>query len=96
MAEQDSYVQVATDGSGKKIDNAVLTREGSTASGAYVAGDTVYRQRIVIGDDENPKLRAKLSGEYGDGRLHVEAKMLSDIHGELVQIREILQILVGT
>ena len=63
MADQDSYVQVATDGSGKKIDNAALTREPVTQGGT---GETVYRQRVAIGDDEDPKLQAKLRGEAGE------------------------------
>ena len=90
---QDGYVQVATDGTGKKIDNAELTREPETAGST---ADTVYRQRIVVSDDENPRLQAKLRGEAGNGSLQVDARTLSDIHGELVQIREILQLLVGT
>lgn len=93
MADQDSYVQVATDGSGKKIDNAALTREPATQGSA---GETVYRQRVAIGDDEDPRLQAKLRGEFGDGALQVDAKTLGDIHSELMQIREMLQLLLGT
>lgn len=37
----DSYVQVAPDGTGKQIDSQSLTN---------AAGQTVYRQNIVIGD----------------------------------------------
>jgi hypothetical protein len=92
-AAQDSHVQVATDGSGKKVDNAALTREPATQGGT---GDTVYRQRVVLADDENARLQVRVQGEAGDGALQVEAKTLSDIHGELVQIRELLQLLVGT
>ena len=40
----DNYVQVATDGSGKKIDTSELT----------VNSQTVERQRVVIGDPTNP------------------------------------------
>lgn len=46
----DGYVQVATDGSGKKIDNAELTREPTTQGSA---GETVHRQRTVLADDES-------------------------------------------
>lgn len=90
---QDGHVQVATDGSGKKIDNAALEREPATQGGT---ADTVYRQRVVVADDENPRLQAKLRGEAGDGALQVDARVLGEIHAELVQIRELLQLLVGT
>lgn len=93
MADQDGYVQVAADGVGKKIDNAELTREPETQGGA---GEVVYRQRVVLADDEDPKLQAKLRGETGDASLQVEAHVLGEIHAELVQIRELLQLLVGT
>jgi hypothetical protein len=92
-ASQDSYVQVAADGAGKKIDNAELTREPETQGGT---GETVYRQRVVISDDINPSLQARLDGEAGYGALQVDAKTLGHIHLELVQIREILQLLIGT
>ena len=90
---QDSHVQVATDGSGKKIDNAALEREPATQGGT---ADTVYRQRVVLGSDENPRQQVGVSGEAGKGELAVESKTLGDIHAELVQIRELLQLLVGT
>lgn len=92
-ATQDSHVQVAADGAGKKIDNAVLTREPATQGGT---GDTVYRQRVVIGSDDNPRQQAEVRGEAGQGALHVESNVFSEIHGELVRIRELLQMLIGT
>jgi hypothetical protein len=95
VAEQDGYVQVATDGSGKKIDNAELDREASLATGSYVAGATVYRQRVVVSDDENPRLQAKVDGEVGDASLSVREPTLGDIHYELSRIREMLELLVG-
>jgi len=93
VADQDSFVQVAADGVGKKIDNAQLTREPTTPGGT---GDTVYRQRVVLADDENPQLQARLRGEAGDTELQVGSADLGKIHAELVQIRELLQLLVGT
>jgi hypothetical protein len=88
----DGYVQVATDGSGKKIDNAELTREPETAG---TAGVTVYRQRIVIGSDENPRLEAVVGGEAGSAYLQVEAKLLGEIAYDLRRIRELLELSVG-
>jgi hypothetical protein len=93
MADQDSYVQVAVDGAGKKVDNAALTREPVIAGGT---GETVYRQRVVLGSDEDPSQQVAVSGEAGKGQLHVESDVLGEIHAELVQIRELLQLLVGT
>lgn len=89
---QDSYVQVAADGVGKKIDNAVLTREPTTQGGT---GDTVYRQRVVLGDDENPNLQAKLTGEAGDGELAVNDKTAGQIVVLLTEIRDILRMTLG-
>lgn len=51
----DSYVQVPTDGSGKKIDNSVLTQDDGTT--------VVYRQRIVISDDSSVDAHAAV-GSY--------------------------------
>jgi len=88
----DSYVQVATDGSGKKIDNASLEREPATQGSA---GDTVYRQRVVIGSDENPRQQVNVSGEYGYGTLEINAKILGEINATLIEIRDMLRITIG-
>jgi hypothetical protein len=95
VADQDSYVQVATDGSGKKIDNAALTRSPADPARDSTAGDTVYRQRVAIGDDANPRLQAELTGEAGRAALPVDGKTLNDIHAELAQIRHLLELLIG-
>lgn len=55
----DGYVQVAVDGAGKKVDNSELTRADGTV---------VERQRIVIGDDVDPTLRARVQ----DGQVWVD------------------------
>lgn len=89
---QDSYVQVAADGVGKKIDNAALTREPTTQGGT---GETVYRQRVVLGDDENPKLQAKLEGEEGDGKLIVDSKAVNEAVVLLTEIRDLLRLTIG-
>jgi hypothetical protein len=88
----DSYVQVAVDGAGKKIDNAALQREPETPG---ATGETVYRQRTVLSDDENPRLQAKVEGEAGNGALKVRAASMEDVYFELVQIRELLQMIIG-
>lgn len=69
----DSFVQVAPDSTGKKIDNSQVT----TGSG------TVQRQRIVLGDDEG-----RLATVTHDGLLNTRDHS-SDIFGDLVaQARE--------
>ena len=95
MADQDGYVQVATDGSGKKIDNAELTRENSTASGAYVAGATVYRQRVALGSDENPRLQMAVEGEAGRGAARVTVPELDAVVERLDEILAVLRLAVG-
>lgn len=91
MADQDSYVQVATDGSGKKIDNAALTRNPDPGG----TGETVYRQRTVIASDENPRLQVKVGGEAGDGYVMVESKTLGEINATLMDIRDMLRMTIG-
>lgn len=91
-APQDGHVQVATDGAGKKIDNAELVRDADPGG----TGETVYRQRIVIASDENPRQQANVSGEAGRGVLHVDADDLGEIRGVLIEIRDILRFVVGT
>ena len=90
-SEQDSYVQVATDGTGKKVDNATLTREPVTVGGT---GDTVYRQRVVIGADDNPRQQVGVSGEAGRAVLQVEARNEDMLH-VLIEIRDLLRLFAG-
>lgn len=85
-AEQDGYVQVATDGTGKKVDNADLTRDDGTE---------VYRQRVVLGSDENPRQQVQVRGEAGDVALMVDAKELGEIKEVLTEIRDILRMFCG-
>ena len=81
---QDSYVQVATDGSGKKMDNAALTRDDGTV---------VYRERVVIASDEDPGVEAKVDGEDGRGKLSVtDRESADDIFTVLCEIRDMLKI----
>lgn len=86
MADQDSHVQVAADGAGKKIDNAALTREDGTI---------VYRQRTVLASDENPRTQVDVQGEAGRGALAVEAKNLDDVYEKLDEIVGLLRMLLG-
>jgi hypothetical protein len=92
MATQDSYVQVAIDGSGKKVDNATLTRKTYPEA----AEETVYRQRVVIASDENSALQADVRGEAGKGVVMVESRSLENIELLLVDIRDMLQMVIGT
>lgn len=93
MAAQDSYVQVAPDSTGKKIDNAALTREPTTLGGT---GETVYRQRVVISSDVDPNVQANPEGEVGRASIPIHAAVLDDIRAELAMIREMLQLMIGT
>lgn len=82
----DGHVQVATDGSGKKIDNAELERAD---------GVTVYRQRTVIASDENPRIQAGVDGEAGRGELAVRSRDVDAIVEKLDEIVGILRMLLG-
>lgn len=93
MATQDSHVQVAPDSTGKKIDNAALTREPTTLGGT---GDTIYRQRVVLGSDTDPSVQASPEGEVGRAALPVHSPVLDEIRAELGMIRELLQLMIGT
>lgn len=86
----DSYVQVATDGSGKKIDNTVRTREYPDRARDSTAGDTVYRQRVVLGDDETGRV-VSVEGEDGKTQILVNSKTLEDIHLAIMDIRDMLR-----
>ena len=95
MANQDSYVQVATDGTGKKVDNATLTREKPDSAWSSTSGDTIYRQRVVLGADDNPKQQVKVEGEEGRGYLMVGGKSLEGIETTLNEIRDLLRLAIG-
>lgn len=86
----DSYVQVAVDGAGKKIDNAALQRQPADPAWDATQGDTVYRQRTVIGSDESPDLQVEVRGEAGRGELAVHDPETESILGVLIQIRDML------
>ena len=77
----DGYVQVQVDGSGKKIDNAELTRDDGTV---------VERQRVVIGDDDSPRAHVAVGSEDGRGALVVGDPLL----GVLQSIDHSLKMLV--
>lgn len=77
---QDDYVQIAPDGSGKKMDNAALTRDDGTV---------VERERVSIGSDENPRLLAQIGNEYGRGSLYIggeAVELLTEINHTLKMI----------
>lgn len=50
----DAYVQVATDGAGKKVDTSELTRADGTV---------VERQRVVIASPSDPNRLAEIDSE---------------------------------
>lgn len=50
MAGADSFIQVAEDGTGKKMDTTLLT----------VAGEPVHRERVQISDKDDPDGHAKV------------------------------------
>lgn len=80
MATQDSYVQVAPDSTGKKIDNSQLTRADGTV---------VQRQRVVIGDDTDPAQQATVFG----GDVYVRARDLQNVMEQILnELREIKEI----
>jgi hypothetical protein len=86
MATQDGYVQVSPDSTGKKIDNAELTRDDGTV---------VERQRVVISSDEDPRLQMQVSGEAGEGKARVEDRS-QDVVEILMEIRDLLKMVIGT
>lgn len=92
MATQDSYVQAATDGSGKKIDNATQTRQPADPAWSSTQGDTVYRQRVVIASDENPQQQVEVRGEAGNAYMMVESRTMEEILGCLSEIRDLLKL----
>lgn len=77
----DGYVQVATDGSGKKVDTAELIR---------VDGTTVERQRVALGSDDDPTAVAKFTA----AGLEV-ATDLGPVVVQLKRIALLLEILTG-
>lgn len=94
------YVQVATDSTGKRIDNVAIT----VPSGTFVtSGDgtvspltsdvIVFRQSTTIGDPENLSQRANVTGEVGRGTILVESRQLDEISKTLSEILEFLQML---
>lgn len=81
-ADQDSYVQVATDGSGKKIDNALLTRDDGTV---------IERQRVVISSDENPLQQVKVAGEPGRGYIIVKVQGVDELICKIDELIEVIK-----
>ncbi len=91
----DSYVQVAVDGAGKKIDNTELTREKPDPAWSSTEGDTVQRQRVALGSDEFPELQVRVDGEAGDGALQTESKVAGETLAILTEIRDMLRLFIG-
>ena len=85
----DGHVQVATDGSGKKIDNAELVREPTTPGGT---GVTIERQRTVLGSDIDPRVQALVDGAVGKAYLTVSDRNATEICERLDRIIELLEL----
>jgi len=83
---QDSYVQVAADGAGKKIDNATLTRDDATV---------VYRQRVVLASDDNPRQQLTLGGEDGRVYVLVDGAAFQEMSMLLMEIRDMMRLTIG-
>lgn len=81
----DGFVQVAPDGAGKKID----------ASELAVGSNTVERQRVVLGDNEDTDALAAVRDE--DAGLHDDALIVRAVpRGEDVNLtHELLFRIVG-
>lgn len=88
----DSYVQVATDGTGKKIDNSALQRERPDPAWDSTDGDLVYRQRVVISSDNDETMTLDLKGEVGEAQMPVASNSLDRIAEAVEEIRDILKI----
>lgn len=91
----DAFVQVATDGSGKKIDNSVVTRAPVDPARDATQGDTVYRQRIVLASDDDDRQTLNLSGETGRETVPVNSETLEKIHATLERIENLLALAIG-
>lgn len=83
----DGFVQVATDGSGKSVDNAAITIPagtqitGSDGTKTTLAADAIYyRQRVVISDPENRAAGGvSVRGETGQGALTIDDEVISQL-----------------
>jgi len=84
--DQDSFVQVAADGTGKKIDNAALKRDD---------GSTVYRQRTVIASDENPRIQAEVRGESGQAYLMIDSRAFDELIEAVQEMNELMRFRMG-
>jgi hypothetical protein len=91
--DSDGFVQVAPDSTGKKIDNAELTREPVQTGFAPPSGSglTVERQRIVIGSDENPRIQVEVRGEAGSAVLMMSSRSFDRLEQRLIELVEILK-----
>ena len=79
----DGYIQIAPDSTGKKVDNAELTRKDGTV---------VERQRVVLSDDIDPTQQMQAR----DGRVYVrDPEHLALLTELLNEIRELKELLLG-
>lgn len=78
----DGYIQVATDGDGKKVDTTGLTREDGTE---------VQRQRVILSDNEAQAFAEVVPS----GFLKVMVKNQDEIVRQLKRIALILELMSG-
>jgi len=83
---QDSFVQVATDGTGKKIDNAELTRDD---------GEIVFRQRTVLSSDENPRQQVTVGGSQGHTYILTDSRSFDVMIEKLQELIDTIKFLNG-
>lgn len=82
---QDDFVQLATEGSGKKMDNAVVTRDDGTV---------VYRERISIASDDNSRIQVEVRGESGQAALRVNGEVVELLNEMNHTLKMILTLLI--
>jgi hypothetical protein len=103
MAE--GYIQVPTDGSGKKVDvNAVFVPAGTVITNSDGTTTTLsvdaiyYRQVTAIGDGSAFGLVASVRGEAGKASLEISSdalRVLERIDQHLEEIHDLLELTVS-
>jgi hypothetical protein len=98
----ESYVQVATDGPGKRVDAyAVTLPAGSIVTNAdgttttLTADTVVYRQGVAIADPSCPGPVARVTGEAGRGAVGArDGDLLGELASMHVTLRAIHELLL--
>jgi GTPase involved in cell partitioning and DNA repair len=96
------FVQVATDGSGKRVDNVAVTLPSGTvvtnADGTtttLTADTVVYRQGVHLVDPDDVNARQNIGGENGRGAAGTHDRSvvlaLQEMHGTLKELLDELR-----